>query len=937
MSSVNRYFLGWDQPFLPAAANWLQKNHLPQDLGHAKEIIVLVSSRGVGRRLKSLLVNQTTAIDLPEILTPSGFLDRLTGIRNRVASTMLLHMTTAVVLREDVTVRSLDTNQLSHEDIGQWFSLAKEVNEIGTELALGGLTADPSSWPHKVASQSLLTDKSHDYFARIAKVREIVSNTLAQDGYMIKDQQWLELLDHVHSLPKQIILLGASDLPEIVHKVLSTVSEQGVSVDVLIRAPEEKSELFDTLGCVIPNQWKEYEIQIPDENIEVAGSVSSQANKLVHSIASLGQISKDDITIAITDRESIPLIQRQLDGYSIETRYAGGKSAMQSSAVKLLMAIGEFAKTRSFSSYASLVRHPKVVRMLAITGSDLHYLDQYCNDHSLHEIGDVWITPEPRNKKYANNDALVELHNKVMTLVEPLINDLKQDVAAWSLQIRRLFLTMYGDDELDTQSHHLAALEFIFKALDKLDSLPKRLRESIGDTSASQIFELLFEELVGDSIPEYPNPNAIEVVEWLEALQDDAPYLFVVGMDTSLVTASMKKTAFLPDRLRQALRLETADRKLARDAHAMTAMQCSRKDHGHLGWIVARKNLTGDPLMPNPLLLRCNDDEILANRIMRLVVDVGDESPDVPPKFGVQVSPETPTSVDIPNPNVLSITHKPCIKMNVTSFKDHIACPYRFWLRHVLKLREACDGKSELDHGDFGSLVHRVLQRFGHDESAKKSSDVETISTFLSKALDVEVERSFGKNPLPTVLLQAEIARQRLKSFAAIQAVEVAHGWNIVEAEKEVDLDFGTEEAPFIVRGIIDRIDVHESGNVRVLDYKTGSNSAREDHGTRNEWRNLQLPIYRLLAEAEGYELENINVGYIMIGSTDNNVKFDFPEWDDAWLQEADDLFRRIVEQVRNGEFAPQPVARTPRYAEDLSWICQDSGIIDSEGEDFDG
>ena len=87
------------------------------------------------------------------------------------------------------------------------------------------------------------------------------------------------------------------------------------------------------------------------------------------------------------------------------------------------------------------------------------------------------------------------------------------------------------------------------------------------------------------------------------------------------------------------------------------------------------------------------------------------------------------------------------------------------------------------------------------------------------------------------VEVEKEVVVEKVVEKAVEVEVEAAPEIAYVEVEKEVDLDFGTEEAPFIVRGIIDRIDVNESVNVRVLDYKTGANSARKDHGTKTEWR----------------------------------------------------------------------------------------------------
>jgi len=948
MSSIQRHFLGWEKPFLPEAANWLQQHYLQLGVGHAKECIVVVSSHGIARRLKELILEtafrEDKAFDLPQFVTTSELLSRIgkLGIEGSVvASKLHLHLTTASILQkvqEDQSIQSFGRETFNQEDFASSVSLAKDLNNVIEQLSSGGHRADPSTWPKEISATSLLTEKATHYFEDLSKLRKLVEDQLAGDGYVTNDQHCLSLLEKIPEPPKKIILLGTTNLQTIVQKIMCTLANSGTQIEALIRAPEEKADYFDATGCVISSYWKDEQIEIPEDSITVAGSPSSQASVLLENIASLGEISKNELVIAVTDKDSIPVIQRQLAGHNLETRYAGGKPVSDRSEVKLLKAVGDFVHHRTYATYASLIRHSKLMQKLKINGNDIGDLDKYCNTYAPHEIEDIWHNPEG-GAKYINENSLIQLHKKVLSFIEPVLSTTKEvlrlGIAEWSKKIRTLLLNLYGEEELDRQSKHFATLQQIFKVLDQLDSLPKSVTNSLGNVSCLQIIRMIVEELASASIPEYPNQNAIDVVEWLEAMQEDALYLFVVGMDASLLTTGINNTPLLPDSLREALHLESADRKLARDTHAIIAMQNSRVAQGHLGWVVARKNLSGDPLTPNPLLLRCQDDEQLAHRIKRLVVDLGDESPSIPPKYSVEVEPSKSTSIPVPELNVLK--HSPITRMSVTSFKDYIACPYRFWLQRVLGIKEVRDQKSELDYGDFGSLVHGVLERFGHEKSIKHSTKEHEISAFLSDALTEEIAHSFGDNPLPTILLQAEIARRRLIAFAKIQAEHVSRGWKIVDVEKKVVLHLGTIEEPFDVVGKIDRIDMNEEGDVLVLDYKTGSKSAKQDHGTQDEWRNLQLPIYRLLAEKAGYPLDKIQTGYIKIGSSEKDVMFDFPNWDDAQLQCANDRFEMIVDQVRRGEYADAPVVPPPSYSEELSWICQDSGIIDSVGNDFNG
>ena len=840
-------------------------------------------------------------------------------------------MTTAAVMRdlpEKKIVPIIGTNSRATHDLNYWLSLAKEINSIAEEITSGCQETDPSTWSD--TAQAMLTIKSRERFDAIHTIRAIVIERLKQDGFIIPNQQWLSLLEEVH-VPKHIVLLGTSDLNVSVKKAVQLLAELGSTVDILIHAPEENASQFDEVGCVVPDKWTDAIIEIPDDAIEVAGSPSNQANRLLQCMSSLdGAFAKDEITVAITDSESIPLIRRQLEGHGLNTRYAGGTSINQSPELKLLRAVGEFINNRSFDSYASLVRHPHLSNRIGATPNTLHALDRYQANHLPTNIGETWFVPRGISK-YVDIQLLIELHQQLFAFLGSLLDKKEHDLTFACDLIRAWLLEMYGEEELTRGSKRLAALHAVFGALDSFVSLPKTTKKSIGNVTTSQVIDLLIESLENSSIPEYPNAKAIEIVGWLEAMLEDSPCIFILGMDSTLVSASAVGHPSIPNQLRTELGLQTVEKKLARDAHAVTALQYSRQSKGHICWIVARKACDGDPLTANPLLMRCDDDDQLARRANKLILEIGAESPQIPERLQYNKTSETKSVNLIPETTV--IPANPLKGLSVTAFKDYIACPYRFWLRRVLRLGEERDNRSELGYDLFGTLVHRVLQQFGEDETIRDSADEGEIYSYLENAVDEQVVILFGKYPKSTVKVQSTMAKYRMRIFAEIQARHALNDWQIYKTEHTIRWPFVTEHGPFTIVGKIDRIDKHLDGRVLVLDYKTGSKSATEAHGTKDRWDDLQLPIYRRLVEYEGTPLEKIQTGYVLIGSKENKVKFDFPIWDAIQLQRADAEIYKIVEQIQEGNFADAPVSPAPVFFDDLTWICQDAGIIRSEGD----
>jgi len=275
---------------------------------------------------------------------------------------------------------------------------------------------------------------------------------------------------------------------------------------------------------------------------------------------------------------------------------------------------------------------------------------------------------------------------------------------------------------------------------------------------------------------------------------------------------------------------------------------------------------------------------------------------------------------------------EPITRMSVTSFRDYIACPYRFYLRHVLRLRTADDHADELDGAAFGSLAHEVLRMFGASPE-RDSTDVEQIRHALHDALNRSVAASFGPDAMAVVHVQVEQLRLRLDTFAEMQAEWAEAGWRIEHTEVPSDqhqhAKLIVDGEPMQLTGRIDRIDVHtKTGERIVFDYKTSDTSRRPEdaHQRRGEWADLQLPLYRHLVRALGIE-GPIRLGYITLSKDTSRVDFFQAEWSDADLEQADRRAYEIVRAVRNEEFWP-PTDPPPDFSEEFAAICQDRVFV---------
>jgi hypothetical protein len=184
--------------------------------------------------------------------------------------------------------------------------------------------------------------------------------------------------------------------------------------------------------------------------------------------------------------------------------------------------------------------------------------------------------------------------------------------------------------------------------------------------------------------------------------------------------------------------------------------------------------------------------------------------------------------------------------------------------------------------------------------------------------------------------------RQRLEWFAYKQVQTASQGWEVIDAERKISFTCGD----LTINGTIDRIDRdRETGQLRVIDYKTGKvdktesqhrkkitaktqipphigpnsparHSAPDGKGMSDFlWKNLQLPLYAL-AECENSTGVPIPC-YIKMGSTEKEV--DFVEWssfsqDD--LESAKSCMDWIISSINQQIFwPPAPKVQHDDYA----------------------
>ena len=274
-----------------------------------------------------------------------------------------------------------------------------------------------------------------------------------------------------------------------------------------------------------------------------------------------------------------------------------------------------------------------------------------------------------------------------------------------------------------------------------------------------------------------------------------------------------------------------------------------------------------------------------------------------------------------------------------TALERYAACPFRYLLERVYGLTpvEEPDRILAMEPRDRGTLVHAILEgtyrRLAEADAFPLTRERlpaarETLQTVFDEACG-EAERR-GVTGLPA-LWAGERARLHAELLSALEAeADDAGGWVPVRFEAAFGVEWREGAgAPLTYRladgteiqlcGTIDRVDLSsDRPRARVLDYKTGRVRTPKTPDRLGRGRALQLPIYRLAAEAmllaggRDIPVEEAQYYHVIGPDAGTRIRFTRSGWE-ARRADFDRVLQLIVDGIRAGRFFQRPSTCAPR------------------------
>ena len=935
--SVERVFLGWSRPALAAACEVLFERYARPRQWDLRRVVIVLPSARAARRLLELLVERAEQARCPmvppRIVTVGALGDLLCDRDAPAAEDLARELAWIHALRtvDRDTLAPFAPDPPAPDDWTGWTLLAGVVDGLHVELAGHGIEfAD-------VARRGLALDSFDDAtrWMALAAVQVAYRSTLGTWGLGDPYEQRARSAEKGTSrAPGDVVLLGVVELPPVLGRLVDALEG---SVTALIVAPDDLAHWFDARGELVVGPWTSAIVPLANAQIDVVDRPADQPVAVLDALASWsGTYAAHDIVVGIPDRALVPTLVDELGRAGIAPHDPEGTPMPRSRVYGLLEAVRAVLGDDGVSHVAALLRHVDVEFALrnphdhepaTLASHDvISALDRWCVAHQVRHR--VATAPGPDDR----DGAIV--HTLFATLDAWLapFRSARLPLGAWAEPLFALLVTVLArrafDAETPSDRRVLEACNLVRGLFESLAALPV---EAQGVLDAPDMLRWVLRRLDALTLgPASTGASAIELLGWLDLPLDDARAAIVTSFNEGIVPSSVNADAFLPNTLRRHLGLVDNERRYARDAYALSVLLHS---HEQVRVVSSRRSSAGDPMVPSRLLFATPAEEV-PSRVLRFYSET---VPLRPPSSAATPPPSVPREPCwvVPRPRSPLV---PVKAMSVTSFRDYLACPYRYYLRHVEHLDTLDDTVLELDPAQFGSLAHKVLEAFGRSRE-RHSTDERAIRRVLDASLNERLANVYGDGAAPAVRIQAEQLRTRLHAFARWQAARAADGWRIAGVEqalRNAALTSGPYSMP--VRGTIDRIDVNvNTGEWVILDYKT-SDSARppeKAHRSADVWVELQLPLYRHFADSleldpplAGKRTQLLpRTGYVTLARGDDGVRELLTDWDDDTYRDAVQCGRDVIAKVREGIFWP-PTSPPPSFSESFSVICMDEQLV---------
>lgn len=534
----------------------------------------------------------------------------------------------------------------------------------------------------------------------------------------------------------------------------------------------------------------------------------SNISQVKHISSILQSIPKDELdkqtAIVLTDENLlIPLLHslpESMGKVNITMGYPL-KNSLIYSFIELLIALQTHSRDKKDGTHfyhqdvTQILSHPYIIDCCGTQA--MEYANTIVSKHIISVESALFTDHELLAKIFTRRDNWSSLGRYMVDIIESIMQHLP-------------------DDAYEQHEHLNISAEEITKTIHSADSCDLEL-------STEVFISLLRRHLQSVTIPYTGEPlEGIQILGILETRNIDFKHVIILSMtDANFPGNHTEKASFIPYSLRIAYNIPTPEQheamyayyfyRLIQRAESVNMLYCSRADEKSTG--------------------ECS----------RYIYQLDFESPYTIDRYsiGVDLSIEQNSTIEVAKGKhemqMLMRYTGPTAKKSLspTALFRYIECPLKFYLTSIAGLRSSEELSDKIDALAFGNILHQTMEELYKQFIGKKNQMRKIAKLLEGNTIKRAVEKTISKLMFNNkevseddfsgdTLLVRDIITKYIR-HGIIRYDILREGFTIMQLESEIPYEYPlTPQLIVKLSGVADRIDKLPSGELQIIDYKSG-------------------------------------------------------------------------------------------------------------------
>lgn len=857
MRRIKTIFLDWNLPLLTAIAKRLLSDTEGSFIDLSGTLVIVPTVQSSRRLREALALSASEGLFPPEIVTPDGLLAHtLRGVT--IASEPAV-LAAWVSVFEFIDFKRYDAlfPVIPDQSIAWQHGMARRIAQLRNELGEEGLDFQQVA---RIVAKSGQEPKRWQELAQLETLylSQLQKHNL-QDPKQLRREAAQSYQPSAHI--ERIVLAATPDPQPLILQALER-SVQHIAMEVWVYGSKDTS--FDDWGRPLAEHWNQRPLDFEKWGVYLQ-TVTAPKDVALFIAESMQNKAPESILIGLADASLNPIIADALTRVDITHYDPEGQALRNSTTGKLVELLCRFCSDTSISTVRSLLQHPDMQDWLGFrehANKVLQQLDRLFEDHLAPDFDSLIYFAARSSRATELKDILIQL--------KPFANELSNtdnfaETLAGKLQL------IYSGKQIATSTDSEVPWEECAEAIRKWLQLIAEAERLFPDLPKRFAHTTLEHGLRNSRVYPTRPQQAHDLLGWLELLWNDAPHLILAGLNEGSVPESVIGDSFLPESLREHLGLRTNAQRFARDAYLLEALCRRRVSNGRIDVLIPQVGYDQDPLKPSSLLFQCAADRLI-ERTRKLFQPSSNGFTKSRHRIAWKLRP--PPDLELP------------ASFPVSALKSYLQCPFRFFLRHILRMRPVDVEMRELSPAAFGTLFHDTVAKLRGDTLNQTVKPGDLIKKLHAIAKHI-FEHRYGNRLSFALRLQQEALLERIIYFAERQSEDIIQNGrtHIISTEEAFEISL----EGVVLNGRIDRID-QRGRQQELIDYKTSNRPTDpekahlasagkktlpthlpeeaflERGGKRYYWTDLQLPLYGFARDLHGEDA--LSLAYFNLGQT---------------------------------------------------------------------